>query len=52
MERFSKENGQGLAEYGLVIALVSIATAASLLTLGSGVLSMYLSNLATLLGAL
>ena len=51
MERGS-ESGQGLVEYGLVIGLVSIAAVGSIFALGGGVLSMYLSNLASLYAAM
>ena len=58
MERFfvmvnflkSKEEGQGLAEYALILVLVSIVAVAALLLLGQNV-SDVLNNVATNLGA-
>lgn len=33
---FSEEKGQGLAEYGLILALVALAVVTALTTLGGG----------------
>jgi pilus assembly protein Flp/PilA len=35
------DSGQGLAEYGLVLSLVSVAALAALLVLGSGVVGFF-----------
>ena len=58
MERFfvlvnflkSKEEGQGLAEYALILVLVAIVCVAALLLLGQNV-SNVLNNVATNLGS-
>jgi pilus assembly protein Flp/PilA len=50
MERVRNEEGQGMVEYGLIIALVAIAVIATLFLLG-GNLSNLFSSVATNIGA-
>ncbi len=37
LDRFTREEGQGMVEYGLIIALVAIIVIVALMTMGQGV---------------
>lgn len=47
----SATDGQGLVEYALIIALISIATVAAIATTGGGVFAIYSGIQASLISA-